>query len=351
LAREAIASALAGLRPPPAGAAAVLARLAPARGPLRASPAPDQAGWRFLAEPGAAFVTLTQAGELRGCIGSLEPHRPLAVDVQYNAIDAALGDPRFPPLRPEELGQTDIEVSVLGKPSPIQFVDRADLLGQLRPGVDGLILAARGRRGTFLPQVWEQLPTPELFLAHLVRKAGLPAGYWGSDVRIWGYTVTAFEENPCEQTPPPPAQPAPGAEAPARDGTVEGVEPAPPGRTASVDGAPPRDATGRDGEPAAPGRTASGPEAPARDGTVRGAEPVPPGRLASDVEAPARDATGRDGEPVPPGRTASSDGAATRDAAIPGGGATVPGRTASGYARGGTGRGVETAPGGPAFEA
>jgi AmmeMemoRadiSam system protein A len=202
LAREAVASALAGLRPPAADPAAVLGRFGPGGGGRGASSAPGQAAWRFLAEPGSAFVTLTQAGELRGCIGSLEPRRPLAVDVQYNAVDAALGDPRFPPLRPEELGQTDIEVSVLGEPSPIQFADRAELLGQLRPGVDGLILAARGRRGTFLPQVWEQLPTPELFLSHLVRKAGLPTGYWGGDVRIWRYTVTAFEEGPGASTPP-----------------------------------------------------------------------------------------------------------------------------------------------------
>jgi AmmeMemoRadiSam system protein A len=172
LAREAIAGALAGRRPA----------------------ARDWAG--FLAEPGAAFVTLTQGGDLRGCIGSLEAHRPLGADVQANAVDAALGDPRFAPLRPAELDGTDIEVSVLSQPEPLEFTDRADLLTRLRPGVDGLILQARGRRGTFLPQVWEQLPTAELFLSQLVRKAGLPAGYWDLEVRVWRYTVTAFEERP-----------------------------------------------------------------------------------------------------------------------------------------------------------
>jgi AmmeMemoRadiSam system protein A len=148
-----------------------------------------------LERPGAAFVTLTQGGELRGCIGSLEAWRPLRADVQANALAAAFDDPRFPPLRADELDRTRIEVSVLSAPEPLEFADRADLLARLRPGVDGLILHTRGHRGTFLPQVWEQLPTPELFLAHLVRKAHLPAGYWSDDVRIDRYTVTAFEEN------------------------------------------------------------------------------------------------------------------------------------------------------------
>ncbi|MDR1633945.1 MAG: AmmeMemoRadiSam system protein A [Bifidobacteriaceae bacterium] len=176
----------------PAGLSTATARTAPA-GPGQLGP--ELAGWDFLARPGAAFVTLTRHGELRGCIGSLEAHRPLAKDVQYNAIDAAFGDPRFAPLPAGEVDRVDIEVSVLSEPLPLAFADRADLAGQLRPGVDGLVLAARGRRGTFLPQVWDQLPTPELFLAHLVRKAGLPAGYWDGDVRIWRYTVTAFEED------------------------------------------------------------------------------------------------------------------------------------------------------------
>ncbi|MDR0594143.1 MAG: AmmeMemoRadiSam system protein A [Bifidobacteriaceae bacterium] len=194
LAREAIASALAGRRRPAFDSPNLIRRLGLWVG--GAPPTPDDLGFGVLDEPGAAFVTLTQAGELRGCIGSLEAHRPLGLDVQLNAVDAALGDPRFEPLQPAELGRTDIEVSVLSVPEPVEFADRKDLLGQLRPGRDGLILAAAGRRGTFLPQVWEQLPTPEVFLSHLVRKAGLPGRYWGSDVRIWRYTVTAFEEQP-----------------------------------------------------------------------------------------------------------------------------------------------------------
>ncbi|MDR0626947.1 MAG: AmmeMemoRadiSam system protein A [Bifidobacteriaceae bacterium] len=171
LAKEAIVSALAGRSP---------------------TALPDTPA--FLHQPGAAFVTLTQNGELRGCIGSLEAYRPLGRDVQSHAVDAALGDPRFPPLRAEELGRTDIEVSVLSEAEPLPFSSREDLLSKLHPGRDGLILEAHGRRGTFLPQVWDQLPTSEVFLAHLIRKAGLPSGYWDADVRIWRYSVTAFEQ-------------------------------------------------------------------------------------------------------------------------------------------------------------
>jgi AmmeMemoRadiSam system protein A len=164
-----------------------------------------ESAWHLLSQPGAVFVTLTQGGDLRGCIGSLEAWRPLGQDVRANALAAAFDDPRFPPLRPEELAQTRIEVSVLSPPEPIQFADRADLLAQLRPGVDGLVLEAPGHRGTFLPQVWEQLPTPEEFLDHLVVKAHLRPGYWSRAVRISRYTVTAFEE------PEPGAAGLPGA--------------------------------------------------------------------------------------------------------------------------------------------
>ncbi|MDR1186872.1 MAG: AmmeMemoRadiSam system protein A [Bifidobacteriaceae bacterium] len=148
----------------------------------------------FLNRRGATFVTLTQGGELRGCIGTLEAYRPVGWDVQANALAAAFSDPRFPPLRREELDRTDIEVSVLSRPRPLAFKNRDDLLRKLRPSGHGVILEAEGHRGTFLPQVWEQLPTPDEFLSHLVRKAGLPADYWSDDVRIWRYAVTTFEE-------------------------------------------------------------------------------------------------------------------------------------------------------------
>jgi len=145
--------------------------------------------------PGAAFVTLTQHGQLRGCIGSLEAWRPLAQDVRENALAAAFRDPRFSPLSASELPFTHVEVSLLTPPTPLSFANEAEALGQLRPGIDGIIFSAGGRRSTFLPQVWEQLPTPALFMAHLKQKAGLPATYWGPDVRLERYTVTQWQES------------------------------------------------------------------------------------------------------------------------------------------------------------
>lgn len=150
-----------------------------------------------LHDPGATFVTLTQGGELRGCIGSLEAHRPLLDDVQANARAAALRDPRFPPLVASELARTRVEVSLLTPAEPLPVTSEADACRQLRPGVDGVILTAGGRRATFLPQVWEQLPEPANFLARLRQKAGLPASYWGADVRLWRYAVRKWKEDPC----------------------------------------------------------------------------------------------------------------------------------------------------------
>jgi AmmeMemoRadiSam system protein A len=147
-----------------------------------------------LAEPGASFVTLTQAGELRGCIGSLEAWRPLDQDVRANACAAAFRDPRFPPLGRAELDITRVEVSLLTPPEPLRFADEADALRQLRPGVDGLLIEYDGRRGTFLPQVWESLPEPTDFLAHLKEKAGLPRNLWAPDVRLSRYEVRKWKE-------------------------------------------------------------------------------------------------------------------------------------------------------------
>ena len=147
----------------------------------------------WLDTPGASFVTLTRDGALRGCIGSLTAYRSLGEDVAANAVNAAFRDPRFPPLSAEELADTHIEVSVLSDPEPYAFTDRADALSRLRPGIDGLTLEYGSHRGTFLPQVWESLREPDDFLNHLVRKAGLPAGWWDDGVRLSRYTVTAFE--------------------------------------------------------------------------------------------------------------------------------------------------------------
>lgn len=148
----------------------------------------------WLGEPGATFVTLTEDGRLRGCIGSLEAHRPVGEDVVANARAAAFRDPRFPAVTAAELPRLRVEVSLLSAAEPLTFAAEADARAQLRPGVDGLILTARGHRGTFLPQVWEQLPDPADFLAHLKRKAGLPLTYWGPDVRLARYTVTKWTE-------------------------------------------------------------------------------------------------------------------------------------------------------------
>jgi len=143
----------------------------------------------------ATFVTLTQNGSLRGCIGSLEAHRPLGEDVRHNARAAAISDPRFPPLTSEELASTRIEVSLLSTPKLLAFADHADLIAQLRPGEDGLILECGEARGTFLPQVWESLPDPEQFVAELKRKAGLSPEVSTAKCRIQRYRVLKWKEN------------------------------------------------------------------------------------------------------------------------------------------------------------
>jgi len=148
-----------------------------------------------LARPAATFVTLTQREELRGCIGSLEPSRPLGADVRENAIAAAFRDPRFPPLAVREFASTSVEVSLLGPNEPIRFADETHLIAQLAPGVDGVILEFGGRRATFLPQVWEALPEPRAFLSALKRKAGLPDDFWHARVNVRRYAVTKWKES------------------------------------------------------------------------------------------------------------------------------------------------------------
>lgn len=147
-----------------------------------------------LQRPGAVFVTLTQDGQLRGCIGSLEAYRPLEADVRSNARAAAFQDPRFTPLAADELARTRVEVSLLTPAVPMEFRDEEDAVRQLRPGVDGVILEWHGRRGTFLPQVWESLPERHLFFAHLKQKAGLSADFWAPDVKLYRYEVQKWKE-------------------------------------------------------------------------------------------------------------------------------------------------------------
>jgi AmmeMemoRadiSam system protein B/AmmeMemoRadiSam system protein A len=152
---------------------------------------------------GAAFVTLTKNDALRGCIGSLAAHRPLAADVVANAFAAAFKDPRFPPLAADELMSVEIDISVLSSPMTFAVASEADLLARLEPGHDGLILQEGKRRATFLPSVWEQLPEPRTFLAQLKRKAGLGPNHWSNDLRFWRYTTYSFSRpvRPPEEQP------------------------------------------------------------------------------------------------------------------------------------------------------
>lgn len=154
--------------------------------------APD--GHAALDRPGATFVTLMKDDELRGCIGTLEPGRPLRIDVRENALAAAFLDPRFAPLSISEFDATAVEVSLLSSSEPVRFVDETHLAAQLRPGVDGVILEYGRRRATFLPQVWETLADPRDFLGALKRKAGLPADFWDAAVNVRRYAVIKWKE-------------------------------------------------------------------------------------------------------------------------------------------------------------
>ena len=148
----------------------------------------------FLQRPGATFITLKNNGQLRGCIGSLNVHRSLLDDVRTNARAAAFKDPRFGPLRFEELDSIRIEVSLLSALQPMVYTDETDALSQLRPGIDGLVLECGDKRATFLPQVWEIQPEPRAFLGELKRKAGLAADFWDAGLRLSRYTVTKWAE-------------------------------------------------------------------------------------------------------------------------------------------------------------
>ena len=137
----------------------------------------------------ACFVTLKINGELKGCIGSLVAHQSLVQDIVHNSYAAAFEDTRFAPLTEQELPHLTIHISILSKSEPIIFTSEQDLIRQLRPGIDGLILSDIGYRGTFLPSVWDELPEPEIFLRHLKQKAGLPSNHWSKTLKIERYTV------------------------------------------------------------------------------------------------------------------------------------------------------------------
>lgn len=150
----------------------------------------------MLTEDRGVFVTLhRKSGDLRGCIGNIEPVKPLIEGVQDNACHAAFHDSRFTPLSYEELEDTVIEISILTRPEKIEYADADELLEKIRPGIDGIILGEGHNRATFLPQVWEQLTEPSKFLGHLCMKAGLRADEWLSGtLEISCYQVDSFEE-------------------------------------------------------------------------------------------------------------------------------------------------------------
>jgi AmmeMemoRadiSam system protein A len=146
------------------------------------------------ADRGAAFVTLRRDGALLGCIGSMEPTRPLAEDVAAHAYDAAFRDPRLPAVTDDDWQHMTTEVSVLGPLEDLAVADRAELAASLRPGIDGVLLTSRQGRGTFLPGVWHQVRDVEEFLDLLWRKAGLRAGSWPADLVVERYQVDEFDD-------------------------------------------------------------------------------------------------------------------------------------------------------------
>jgi AmmeMemoRadiSam system protein B/AmmeMemoRadiSam system protein A len=162
------------------------------------APREPSPGTKSFQADGASFITLTQEGKLRGCIGSLQAYRPLADDVRANAAAAALNDPRFPPVTATEAPSLGVEVSVLEPARALAFANESHALWQLQSGIDGVILECehqgRSFRSTYLPQVWEQLPSPRAFLASLKVKAGLPFDFWSPGMRLSVYRVLKFRE-------------------------------------------------------------------------------------------------------------------------------------------------------------
>lgn len=163
-----------------------------------AETAADDKAW--LQQQSACFVTLTQQGELRGCIGTLEAHRSLLDDVTSNAKAAAFHDTRFSPLASEEFDRTEIEISLLSPMHALNFSSEQEALAQLQPGIDGVVFEFGSYRSTFLPQVWEQLPATKEFMAHLKHKAGLNPDFWADEIKIYRYDVSKWKERNVETT-------------------------------------------------------------------------------------------------------------------------------------------------------
>lgn len=168
-------------------------------------------------EAGASFVTLFNADVLRGCIGNIKHERPLALDVQNHARAAARDDHRFTPVASEELPQIHIDISVLNQPRTLEFTSPQDLLQKLKPGIDGVILLHGVHRGTFLPQVWKRVTSPEQFLDLLCRKARLPPTAWRErPVEILTYQVESFGEGITPEAPLTDDKSLSGAENPTK---------------------------------------------------------------------------------------------------------------------------------------
>lgn len=148
-----------------------------------------------LFDRGAVFVTLSKNGELRGCIGSLYPYQALVADVTSNAYNAALDDNRFSSVTPEELDDIKISVSMLTGYEKINYKDEQDLLSQLRPGVDGVVIRDGDRQGLFLPSVWEQIPDRKEFLNSLKLKAGMSPSFWSNDIKVYRFRTVEIKEN------------------------------------------------------------------------------------------------------------------------------------------------------------
>lgn len=174
----------------PAARAAIVRALGLPAQPLAAPPA-----WAL--ERGASYVTLTRDGRLRGCTGSLVAWRPLLEDVEVNAVNTALRDRRFWPMTPDEVPLVVIEVSILSVPRPLPVSSLAEAYAALRPGVDGVIVEAGAwNRATFLPKMWDAMPSPEELLEHLWLKAGVAPGVWHEGTRLQTYTARVWREAP-----------------------------------------------------------------------------------------------------------------------------------------------------------
>lgn len=162
-------------------------------------PALDQLPER-LRRPGASFVTLYLAEQLRGCIGSVEPYLPLATDVAFNAVAAASRDSRFPPVTCDELPALELSVTILSPLQPLTYQNDSDLASRLRPGIDGVMIRWRQRRSLLLPQVWERLPEPEAFLLALADKAGIPCHELAAQpptIEVYTFTAESCEDDDC----------------------------------------------------------------------------------------------------------------------------------------------------------